>query len=60
MEEIKNDYEYPSILADIQKNNYGDKELIKLWNAIDDESATYEDYSTYDIAKALVYLINKV
>jgi len=60
MEEIKDDYEYPSILADIKKNNYGEKQLIELWNAIDDESPTYETYSEYDIAKAIVYLISKI
>lgn len=60
MEEIINDYEYPSLLADVKKTNYGYKEVIELWNAIDDESSTYEEYSQYDIARTIVYLINKI
>ena len=60
MEEIINDYEYPSLLADIKRTNYGYKEVIELWNAIDDESSTYEEYSDYDIARTIVFLINKL
>ena len=60
MEEIINDYEYPSLLADIKKTNYGEKELIDLWDAIDDESPTYMERSDYDIARAIVYLTNRI
>lgn len=60
MEEIINDYEYPSLLADIKRTNYGYKEVIELWNAIDEESSTYEEYSDYDIARTIVFLISKL
>lgn len=60
MEEIINDYEYSSLLADIKRTNYGYKEVIELWNAIDEESSTYEEYSDYDIARTIVFLINKL
>ena len=57
---IDGDYEYPSILNEIMKTNYGNKDLIKLWYAADDESSNYEEYTDLDIAKAIVYLVNLV
>ena len=57
---IDGDYEYPSILNEIKKTNYGNKDLIELWNATDDESSNYEEYTDLDIAKAIVYLVNLV
>lgn len=58
VKEIIDDYEYPSILNVIKKTNYGNKDLIELWNAIDDESSNYGEYSEFIIAKAIVYLVN--
>ena len=57
---IGGDYEYPSILNEITKTNYGNKDLIELWYATDDESSNYEEYTDLDIAKAIVYLVNLV
>ena len=55
---IDGDYEYPSILNEIMKTNYGNKDLIELWYATDDENSNYEEYTDLDIAKAIVYLVN--
>jgi len=60
MEEIINDYEYFILLEDIKNRNYSYDNVIDLWNAIDNESPTYGEYSDYDIAIAIVFLINKL
>ena len=58
LNEITNDFEYSVISRDIKNSSYGEKDVIKLWNDIDDESTTYMEYSERDIAYAIVFLLD--
>lgn len=60
IENIINDYEYPSLLRETERNGYSLKNVLDLFLATDDKNVNYGDYSEYEIALAIVYITNLI